>query len=141
MGRQWPPGVRLHVQCVNCVSTINVLVRQFCHGRTTNTEASVGFDLANGTLMRSIHKGTVMTDTDKHHAPDEPHRSFVVTDFSVREIPGALVAYGLVSAACIVLGLAVESLTTFWQGFVFGIAVAMASFVGLSLVQKIKEKH
>mgnify|MGYP001811770763 CR=1 FL=1 len=79
-----------------------------------------------------------MTDSNKQHPPDSNRRSFVVTDFSLREIPGALVTYGLVSAVCVVFGLAVESLTSFWQGFVFGIAAAMAAVAGLSLLQKRK---
>ena len=82
-----------------------------------------------------------MADTDNQHAPDEPHRSFVVTDFSMREIPGALVAYGLLSAVCVVLGLAVESLTSFWQGFVYGIAVALAAVGVLSVLLRKKDKQ
>ena len=82
-----------------------------------------------------------MTDSNKQHPPDSNHRSFVVTDFSVGEIPGALVVYAIVSAVCIVLGLAVESLTSFWQGFVFGIAVAMATVAGLSLFPRKKDKQ
>ena len=82
-----------------------------------------------------------MDQSENHHPPDKPHRSFVVTDFSMREIPGALVAYGLLSAVCVALGLAVESLTSFWQGFVYGIAVALAAVGVLSLILKKKDKQ
>lgn len=79
-----------------------------------------------------------MDQSENHHPPDEPHRSFVVTDFSMREIPRALVAYGLLSAGCVVLGLAVESLGSFWQGILFAIAVAVAAVGGLSLIQRMR---
>jgi hypothetical protein len=89
--------------------------------------------------MQATSRGDGTIDrSENQHTPDEPHRSFVVTDFSVREIPGALVTYGLVSAVCIVFGLAVESLTSFWQGFVLRIAFAMAAVAGLSLLPKRK---
>jgi hypothetical protein len=82
-----------------------------------------------------------MADTDDQLPPDKPHRSFVVTDFSVRDIPLALLAYVIISAVCVVFGLAVESLTSFWQGFVFGIAVALAAVGVLSLILRKKDKQ
>jgi hypothetical protein len=78
--------------------------------------------------------GRIMADNDNQDAENEPQRSFVVTDFSVRDIPVAVVAYVIISAACVALGLAVESLGSFWRGFLFGIAVAMAAVVGLSQI-------
>lgn len=75
-----------------------------------------------------------MTESDKQHTTNKAHRSFVVSDFSVRDIPFAVLVYVIISAICIVLGLAVESLTSFWQGFVFGIAVALVAVGGLSLL-------
>ena len=75
-----------------------------------------------------------MTDSDKQQTTNEPHRSFVVSDFSMRDIPVALLAYGIISVASVVMGLAVESLTSFWRGFLFGIAAAMAGVIGLSQI-------
>ena len=81
-----------------------------------------------------------MTDSDKQQTTNEPHRSFVVSDFSMRDIPVALLAYGIISVASVVMGLAVESLTSFWRGFSFGIAAAMAAVSGLSLLLRKKDK-
>ena len=75
-----------------------------------------------------------MTDSDKQQTTNEPHRSFVVSDFSMRDIPVALQAYGTISVASVVMGLVVESLTSFWRGFLFGIAAAMAGVIGLSQI-------
>ena len=82
-----------------------------------------------------------MADGERQSPPDNPHRSFSVSDFSVRDIPFALLACVIVSAICVVLGLVVESLSSFWQGFFFGIAVAIAAVRGLSLVLRRKDKH
>ena len=75
-----------------------------------------------------------MTDSDKQQTTNKPHRSFVVSDFSMRDIPVALLAYGIISVASVVMGLAVESLPSFWRGFLFGIAAAMAGVIGLSQI-------
>lgn len=80
-----------------------------------------------------------MADSENQHLPDKPQRSFVVGDFSVRDIPFAVLAYVIISAICIVLGLAVEFLTSFWRGFAFGIAVALVAVGGLSLLLRKKE--
>lgn len=75
-----------------------------------------------------------MTNSENQNPPRKPHRSFVVSDFSVRDIPVALLAYVIISVASVALGLAVESLTSFWRGFLFGIAVALTAVVGLSQI-------
>lgn len=80
----------------------------------------------------------MMAETDNQDTSEKSHRSFVVSDFSVRDIPVAVLAYVIISAACVVLGLAVESLTSFWRGFLFGIADATAASVGLSQMFRAK---
>lgn len=82
-----------------------------------------------------------MADSEKRNCPDKPHRSFLISDFSVRDIPVALLAYVIISAASIALGLAVESLPSFWRGLLFGIAVAMIAVVGLSQLQNTKREN
>jgi hypothetical protein len=81
-----------------------------------------------------------MTDSDKH-PPDSRHRSFVPSDFSRRQIPGFLLTFAAIAVVCVLLGMTVEFLTTFWQGFLFGIAAAMAVVVGMSLVLTKKDKQ
>lgn len=81
-----------------------------------------------------------MDDSEKQNPHERARRSFVVSDFSVRDIPFAVLAFFIISAICIVLGLAVESLTFFWRGFVVGIAVALVAVGGLSLLFRKKEK-
>ena len=73
-----------------------------------------------------------MADTDDQDASKKSQRSFVVSDFSVRDIPAAVVAYVIIGAVCVALGLAVESLGSFWRGFLFGTAVTFAAVVILS---------
>jgi predicted signal transduction protein with EAL and GGDEF domain len=79
--------------------------------------------------------------TDDKHPSDSRHHSFAPSDFSVREIPGLLLTYAAIAVVCILLGITVEFLTTFWQGFLFGIAVSMAVVVGMSLVLTKKHKQ
>jgi hypothetical protein len=79
-----------------------------------------------------------MIDSENKHPPVKPDRSFMISDFSVRDIPLALLTYVIISAICVVLGLAVESLGSFWQGVLFGIAVAVAAVGGLSLIQRVR---
>ena len=44
-----------------------------------------------------------MTDNENKQLSDQRDRLFVVGDFSVRDIPFALLAYGIISAASVVL--------------------------------------
>ena len=72
-----------------------------------------------------------MVDSEKHHPPEKPHRSFLVSDYSVKDIPFMLLAFIIISLASIVLGLFVESLSSFWRGYLWGIVttiLAMAIF-------------
>lgn len=62
-----------------------------------------------------------MTDSENQHLPDKPQRSFVVSDFSVREIPFMLLAFIIISVVSVVLGLFVEALPSFWRGYMCGI--------------------
>ncbi len=72
-----------------------------------------------------------MTDRDNREIPDQRHRSFQVSDFSMRETPFTLLAFIIICAASVVLGLFVESLSLFWRGYLWGIVttiLAMAIF-------------
>ena len=45
-----------------------------------------------------------MEDNESQPLPDRKHRSFVFSDFSVRDIPFALLAFIIISVASVVLG-------------------------------------
>ncbi len=64
-------------------------------------------------------------------------RSFVPSDFSFRDTPYLLVAYLVASAICIGVGLAIESIPSFWRGLLAGVGLG---FVGaLALLRRSKE--
>ena len=76
-----------------------------------------------------------MTDSDNKEIPDQRHRSFQVSDFSVRDLPFALLAFIIISVASVVLGLFVESLSSFLRGYCWGIVttiLALAIFRQIS---------
>ncbi|MEQ9409276.1 MAG: hypothetical protein RIK87_16190 [Fuerstiella sp.] len=122
------------MHCFYSVNTFNVVARYSCQIRATSAEASTGSDLSSRLIKRRIPKETDMTGSDKQQTTNEPHRSFVVSDFSMRDIPFTLLAFSVFSVASSVMGLVVESLTSFWRGFLFGIAAAMAGVIGLSQI-------
>lgn len=65
------------------------------------------------------------------------HRSFVPSDFSLRDIPGFLVAYVIISATCVLAGLTLQALPPFWGGLLCGLGIG---FIGaLSLLRDSKE--
>ena len=66
-----------------------------------------------------------MTDRENKELPDQRHRSFVVSDFSMRDTPFTLLAFIIICAASVVLGLFVESLSSFWRGYLWGIATTI----------------
>lgn len=49
------------------------------------------------------------------------HRSFVPSDFSLRDIPGFLAAYIFISALSVVFGLLLESVSPFLGGIICGL--------------------
>lgn len=51
------------------------------------------------------------------------HRSFVPSDFSLRGIPGFLVAYVTISAICVLVGLTLQGLPPFWGGLLCGVGI------------------
>lgn len=53
------------------------------------------------------------------------HRSFRASDFSLRDIPGFLVVYGIIAVFSVFLGLIVEGLPDFWRGALFGAGITM----------------
>ncbi len=75
-----------------------------------------------------------MTDSDNNEIPDQRHRSFQVSDFSVRDIPFALLAFIIICAASVVLGLFVESLSSFWRGYLWGI---VTTILALAILRQI----
>ena len=51
------------------------------------------------------------------------HRSFVPSDFSLRDIPGFLVAYVILAAICVLAGLTLEAVPPFWGGMLCGLGI------------------
>lgn len=51
------------------------------------------------------------------------HRSFVPSNFSLRDLPGFLVGYVVVSAICVLVGLTIEALPPFWGGTLCGLGI------------------
>jgi hypothetical protein len=66
-----------------------------------------------------------MTDSDKQQTTNGPHRSFVPSDFSIRDAPFMLLAFIIICVASVVLGLFVESLSSFWRGYLLGIVTTI----------------
>ncbi len=58
-------------------------------------------------------------------------RSFVASDFSLRDVPGFLIVYVIVSAMCVVAGLTLEALPKFWGGVVCGIGIGFLGALAL----------
>ena len=59
------------------------------------------------------------------------HKSFRPSDFSVRDIPGFIVAYLIISAASVAAGLLVEGLPDFWKGALLAAGCVMLVFYPL----------
>ena len=53
------------------------------------------------------------------------HRSFALSDFSLRDVPGAIVVYVILSAICVLAGLALESVPPFWRGLLSGVGLGL----------------
>ncbi|HSW01062.1 MAG TPA: hypothetical protein VLI39_12875 [Sedimentisphaerales bacterium] len=53
------------------------------------------------------------------------HRSFRISDFSIRDIPWAVAAYVILSLLSIGVGVFLESLREFWSGFLFGAGLVL----------------
>lgn len=53
------------------------------------------------------------------------HRSFVPSDFSLRDIPGFLVAYVIISAICVLAGLVLQAIPLFWGGMLCGLGIGL----------------
>jgi len=64
------------------------------------------------------------------------HRSFVPRDFSLRDIPGFLVGYVILSAICVLVGLTIEGLPPFWGGVLCGLGIG---FLGALLLLREKQ--
>jgi hypothetical protein len=53
------------------------------------------------------------------------HRTFLLSDFSLRDVPGAIVVYVIVAAICVLAGLALESVPPFWRGLLSGVGLGL----------------
>jgi hypothetical protein len=52
-------------------------------------------------------------------------RSFALSDFSLREVPGAIVAYVILSVICVLAGLTLESVPPSWRGLFSGMGLGL----------------
>ena len=78
-----------------------------------------------------------MTDRDKPQTTNEPHRSFVPSDFSMRDVPFMLLAFIIICVASVVLGLFVEALSSFWRGYLWGI---VTTILAVAILRQILSK-
>ena len=62
------------------------------------------------------------------------HRSFLLSDFSLRDVPAAIVVYVIVSAICVLAGLTVESVPPFWRGLLSGVGLGLCGGLILSIL-------
>lgn len=58
-------------------------------------------------------------------------RSFVASDFSLRDIPEFLIVYVIVSAMCVLAGLTLEALPPFWGGVLCGSGIGFLGALAL----------
>jgi 4-hydroxybenzoate polyprenyltransferase len=59
------------------------------------------------------------------------HRSFVPSDFSLRDVPIFLVAYVTMSAVCVFAGLAIQALPPWWGGMLCGLGLGFCAAIML----------
>jgi hypothetical protein len=65
------------------------------------------------------------------------HKSFRISDFSLRDVPWAVAAYLIISLFSIGLGVLLESLSEFWSGLLLGAGCAfLASYFLLRPAKK-----
>ena len=64
------------------------------------------------------------------------HRSFKPSDFSLKDIPGFLVAYVIISAICVLVGLTFQGLPLFWGGLLCGVGIG---FLGALMLLREKK--
>ncbi len=84
-------------------------------------------EAATKTNLRLKRSKTLMTEQE----------SFRPSDFSLRDIPGFIVVYLIISATSVALGLLVEQLPNFWNGVLLGVGGGMlVSFLLLGRVTK-----
>jgi hypothetical protein len=55
------------------------------------------------------------------------HRSFALSDFSLRDVPGAVAVYVILSAICMLAGLTLEWVPPFWRGLLSGMGLGLCS--------------
>jgi hypothetical protein len=68
------------------------------------------------------------------------HRSFLLSDFSLRDVPAAIVAYVILAAICVLAGLVLQSLPPFYRGILSGLGLgSCATLVLLVLICRKRE--
>jgi hypothetical protein len=65
------------------------------------------------------------------------HRTFLLSDFSLRDVPGAIAVYVILSAICVWAGLTLESLPPFWRGLLSGMGLGLCGvLILLTLIHR-----
>lgn len=74
-------------------------------------------------LEVDAHEAGPIREEIRNHMTE--HKSFRISDFSLRDLPWAVTAYLLLSLFSIGLGLFLESLPGFWSGLLLGAGGAL----------------
>jgi hypothetical protein len=68
------------------------------------------------------------------------HRSFLLSDFSLRDVPAAIVVYVILAAICVLAGLLLEALPPFWRGLLSGMGLGLCiALILLTLLHRRQE--
>lgn len=67
-------------------------------------------------------------------------RSFLLSDFSLRDVPAAIVVYVILSALCVLAGLALETMPLFWRGLLSGVGLGLCGALILLTLRKPRRK-
>ncbi len=59
------------------------------------------------------------------------HRSFVPSDFTLRDVPWFFVGFGVLAVTCVLAGMALESLPLFWRGLICGLGLGFTGALWL----------
>ncbi len=57
------------------------------------------------------------------------HKSFRVTDFSIRDVPALVAGYLIIAAIAACIGLFLETIPEFWRGFLLGVGAALIAAI------------
>lgn len=59
--------------------------------------------------------------------PMSKHRSFFPSNFSLRELPGFFFVYAILAGICVLVGLTLQVLPSFWGGLLCGVGIGSLS--------------